>query len=219
MNLNDRIYSLASDLEESKQKYSKKEIEYNLIKKQYDSKKKLLSQKEKILNNELIVRKLLEQTSLVARERARTLLEDTTTTVLQYVFGESISCSIELGTHQSKPSANIYINTMTEKGIIKREPQNSCGGGIVDIVSIALRIAYKRLLNINGPIILDEPGKHVSKEYSLKLAEFLQFISNKLNTQIIFVTHNEELAAISNLAFETKINRGNSITKEITTKE
>lgn len=213
-----RISDIAVDLEELKRWYIQEETKYQQLISTLTSLQDQVKVTKKTLENLDIVRTLLEKTSFMAREKARLLLQETTTTVLQYVFGNSISCSIVLDKKQNKPSADIFINTETDNGIVKREPQSSCGGGIVDIVSIALRIAYKRLLNINGPLILDEPGKHVSKEYSVKLAQFLQYISKELNTQIIFVTHNEELSAISDKAYETINTRGESQTQRLATK-
>lgn len=101
--------------------------------------------------------------------------------------------------------------------MIRTRPQDSRGGGIVDIVSIALRIAMIQLHNdppINGPIILDEPGKHVSAAFSIKLAEFLKFISVQFNKQIIFVTHNEDLRAIADKTYTVALKDGKSVVME-----
>lgn len=167
---------------------------------------------------------ILQKTSSKAREYAKTRLETTMTSALQYIFGQNFSAEIELSPPEAKPTAEIYIVTDYGNGrVVRTRPQDSRGGGIVDIISIALRIAMIQLHNdppINGPIILDEPGKHVSADYSIKLAEFLKFVSVKFNKQIIFVTHNEDLKAIADSTYKVTIVDGTSVvTKHVKTDE
>lgn len=162
-----------------------------------------------------VTRILLQQTSDSARDKARKLLEDTTTIALQYVFGSNFSAKIDMRVLNGKPSADIYVVTDMGNGeIITAKPEDSCGGGVVDIVSIALRISLIQLKGINGPIILDEPGKHVSSDYSVKLAEFLKYISTTFNKQIIFVTHNEDLKSTADKAYVASIQNGSTVVKE-----
>jgi DNA repair ATPase RecN len=81
--------------------------------------------------------------------------------------------------------------------IVRNEPQQSRGGGINDIVAAALQVATMVVYNspkIQGPIILDEPGKHVSEDFVAKFGEFLAFISKTFNRQINMVTHQPYLA-------------------------
>ena len=167
-----------------------------------------------------VARTLLQKTSDQARETARTVLESTVTTALQHVFGPSFSASIETDIGNGKPIADVYI--VTDNGPnakpTKCKPEEACGGGIVDIVSIALRIAMIQLHqepHINGPIILDEPGKFVSAEFSVKLAEFLKYISANFNKQIIFVTHNQDLKSVSDVCYVAAIKNGTTEVKQI----
>lgn len=167
-----------------------------------------------------VSRVLLQKTSDQAREQARVVLESTVTTALQHVFGTNFSASIETDISSGKPVAEIYI--ITDNGPNKKptkcKPEEACGGGIVDIVSIALRIAMIQLHQepkINGPIILDEPGKFVSTDYSVKLAEFLKYISTNFGKQIIFVTHNLDLESISDVCYTAAIKNGTTTVKQI----
>ena len=91
--------------------------------------------------------------------------------------------------------------------LIKTKPELSRGGGVVDIVSLALRIAILQTHKpkIQGPLILDEPAKHVSDEYIFNVADFLKQTSELFNRQIIMVTHNNHLAAIGNNSYRVDI--------------
>lgn len=163
-------------------------------------------------------RVILQKTSDKARESAKTRLESTMTTALQHVFGPNFSAEIEMKTSAGRPVAEIYVITDYGNGnIVRTKPEDSRGGGVVDIISIALRIAMIQLHNdppINGPIILDEPGKHVSADYSVKLSEFLKFISQQFGKQIIFVTHNDDLKSIADKSYTVTMNDGESIVTE-----
>lgn len=166
-----------------------------------------------------VARTLLQKTSDQSREAARVVLESTITTALQHVFGPTFSATIETDVSSGKPVADIYIITTNSAGkTVKCKPEEACGGGIVDIVSIALRIAMIQLHQeppINGPILLDEPGKFVSADYSIKLAEFLKYISANFNKQIIFVTHNQDLKSISDVCYVAEIKDGTTAVKQI----
>ncbi|MCR3957007.1 MAG: ATPase, partial [Gudongella sp.] len=81
------------------------------------------------------------------------------------------------------------------------------GGGVVDIVSLALRISFMQTHkpSIEGPLILDEPAKHVSEEYIYNVGDFVRQSSSMFNRQIIMVTHNSHLAALSEDAYRVEL--------------
>lgn len=82
---------------------------------------------------------------------------------------------------------NIFAPERTEAG----DPLDSSGGGVLDIASLALRIALLELSKpkIPGMIVLDESFKHVSSAYLANCSKFLTNINKKINRQIILVTH------------------------------
>lgn len=166
-------------------------------------------------------RSILQKTSENARAYATKRLEDTMTTALQHVFGMNYSASIEPDISAGKPVVEIYTVEKQGEDEIRTKPQENNGGGIVDIVSIALRIAMIQLQNdppLNGPIILDEPGKHVSADFSIKLAEFLKFVSSHFKKQIIFVTHNDDLKSIADISYKV-FKVGDTSIAQLITKE
>ena len=140
---------------------------------------------------------LLEEVSLVfqktsefAREQAKIQIETLVTKCLQYVFESNIEFEIELNELRNKANAEFYVTDITDELIIKTKPELSRGGGVVDIVSLALRIAFLQIHKppIEGPLILDEPAKHVSEDYIYNVGDFLKQTSEMFNRQIIMVT-------------------------------
>lgn len=141
------------------------------------------------------VRILLQKTSELAREQSKKQVETLVTNCLQYIFNTNIHFEIDIAESRGRSEAEFYVVSDIDGELIKNKPQNARGGGVVDIVSLALRIAILQssIPKIDGPIILDEPAKHVSEEYINSVAEFLKQVNIMFGRQIIMVTHNRHL--------------------------
>lgn len=160
---------------------------------------------------------LLQRTSEKAREFGKERLEEITTSALQFVFGPDVRFEIELGESAGRPQAEFFLVSNQGGNEVRTKPMESNGGGIVDIIALALRIAVLQIHHdpqINGPIILDEPGKHVSEEYAERMSTFLQQMSSHFKRQIIMVTHQPYLAEVADKAFEVQMIGGKSNVKE-----
>lgn len=166
------------------------------------------------------VQLLLSKASEFAREQLVARLETTVTAALQAVFErDDIRFEIELRQLGGAPAANWLVTSMygsaekssdeTKSGKsgkpleVTTEPESARGGGYVDIVSLALRLALLELSRPRpeGPILLDEPAKMVSAEFLPNLAEFLKSYAAKTGRQIIAVTHHETLAEVADVGY------------------
>lgn len=159
---------------------------------------------------------LFQKTSEYARSQAKVQIETLVTKCLQFVFEEDIKFEIEIEELRGRPSAKFFVVTKMEDMEVRLEPEYSKGGGVVDVVSLALRIAFLETHKpkILGPLILDEPAKHVSGEYIYNVSDFLKQNSDLFNRQIIMVTHDNFLAAIGNTSYTVKIEDGISYVTE-----
>lgn len=171
---------------------------------------KSLEEKERYSEVLTQVSLLFQKTSEFAREQSKRQIEDTVTKCLQFIFETDVEFLIELSEARSVPIAEFFVQSNYSEGYsIKTKPEIARGGGVVDIISLALRIAFlqQNQPSLSGPLILDEPGKHVSNDYIFNLGEFLKQSSNVFNRQIIMVTHNPHLSQISDKSFYVK-NKG-----------
>lgn len=150
---------------------------------------------------------IFQKTSEFAREQSKKQIETLVTKCLQYVFETNIEFVIEIEEMRNKANAEFYVINEVEDTIIKTKPELSRGGGVVDIISLAIRIAFLQIHKpqIQGPLILDEPAKHVSEDYIFNVGDFLRQTSEMFNRQIIMVTHNHHLSNISNNAFRVQL--------------
>lgn len=155
-------------------------------------------------------RLLFKKVSEYAREKSRSQIESLVTNCLQYIFDSNIEFGIEINEVRGRPEAEFYVMGSVDGETFKTRPQEARGGGVVDILSLALRIAMLEYGSpeINGPIILDEPAKHVSDEYITQVAEFLKQVSEMFDRQIIMVTHNRHLSEIANKSFRIEMSDG-----------
>lgn len=151
---------------------------------------------------------LLQVAGEYAREQARRQLELIVSQALQYVFGNQISFEVEMGISKGRPEGEFYVNSRYGDVQIRTRPQDARGGGVVDVVSLALRIAFAELAHVDGPIFLDEPGKHVSAEYSPHVAGFLKEMSEAFSRQIVLITHDQHLAEVADKSFRVSLRDG-----------
>ncbi|WP_422661651.1 ATP-binding protein (plasmid) [Paenibacillus sp. EC2-1] len=205
-------------LREMEDQYSQRFGEYKILERQRDDEQakliKLMKEKEQLE----MVTSLLVKTADAAREAGRKRMEKVVTKALQSVFGHDFTFEIELDEHGGKPVANFYVTTVdpTTGVMVRNEPQSSRGGGINDIIAFALQVAVLVVYNepkIQGPVILDEPGKHVSEEYVIKFGEFLDFISKTFNRQILMITHQPHLAATADRTLVSQLISGKTSIK------
>ncbi|ADL12985.1 ATPase [Acetohalobium arabaticum] len=201
----------------------KKKEEYNLRKGQYDQlvdeKQERQTRIEKLEDKVDIfeeTRILLQETAEYARRQAKQQIENLVTKALQYIFGAEFSFEIEIEEKRGRPSAEFYVVSEYQDRKLKNNPQMARGGGIVDVVSLALRIAILESYRpkVAGPLVLDEPAKHVSEEYISNVAQFLKYVNQHFSRQVIIVTHKSHLSQIGDKSFRVELIEGVS---EVTT--
>lgn len=214
-----RLGTLKHKVSDMQSDYDRRLAEQNIL---VTQKKELESRIENVKRDRMHLEQvsaLLVKTADSSREAGRQRMEKVVTRALQSIFGHEFEFGILMEESGGKPSAKFVVRSIGENGeVIENEPQDSRGGGINDIVSIALQVATLVVYNepkIQGPILLDEPGKHVSEEYVVKLGEFLAFISKTFNRQINMVTHQPHLAMTADKTFVTQIVGGKTVVKEI----
>lgn len=205
------LRELDQNLSKLNNKILSDEGKIEILNDQLEKIEKKLEDKEKYSEVLTQVSLLFQKTSEFAREQSKRQIEDTVTKCLQFIFETDIEFLIELSEARSVPIAEFYVQSnYSECYSIKTKPEIARGGGVVDIISLALRIAFLQQNQpiLSGPLILDEPGKHVSNDYIFNLGEFLKQSSNVFNRQIIMVTHNPHLSQISDKAFQVKNKKG-----------
>lgn len=155
----------------------------------------------------------LRKMSKTLREETIKRLEEIITNALQHVLQEDISFKIDMPS--DKPEAYFSVINNYDGVVVQNEPEDSRGGGIIDTISVALRLALAELFQIKGPLILDEPAKQLSEEYIDNFASFLRLISSEFNRQIIMITHNTTLSECGDIIYNVDKKNGISVVTKI----
>ena len=133
----------------------------------------------------------------VAKEvqnRAGIKISEVVTRCLEAVFDESYVFKIQFEQKRNATEAKLLLF----KDGQEIDPADSVGGGVLDVASLALRVAAL-IFAVPHPrrlLILDEPFRFVSKRYRQRVAELLQVLADEFDFQIIMVTHMEEFMGL-----------------------
>lgn len=198
-----RINMLSSDIRRTREKVTALKGKRELLENQREEAVGKQTEAQNQLGIFGMVQILLQKTSDYARQQVKTRIEDIVSEALNVVFGGNHRFMIELSLNGNQPVAEYYLNDETTLTKLEK-PDYDRGGGKVDIIALALRLAVGEMENVEGPLFLDEVGKHVSKEYAPAVAYFLKEYSANFGRQIILITHNADLAEIGEISLQVK---------------
>jgi len=132
--------------------------------------------------------------TLVGRQTQEKLsfrIESLVTAALEYVFDNPYQFKVEFTTKNNRTQCELYF----ERDGFKADPIGDTGGSVLDIASLALRLAMWSLQTDRGsPVfILDEVTKHISVDLREKASEFMAEMCRRLGIQIVAVSHDESV--------------------------
>lgn len=154
---------------------------------------------------------LLEKCNITARQTIKNEVESLVTGALQSVFEDpTITFNIEFTSRRNQVEADFFLSFVDRGKKIEGDITETYGGGVVDVIALSLRLILMELLKVDGPILLDEPGRFVSVEYVENFGKFLHSICKKFDRQIILITHNSKLAEFADKKIKVGIRGGKS---------
>ncbi len=218
------ILQLESGLTSLRQKYNAAQGQRDLLINQRREKEEKLSAARQDIELWRQVQVLLGKASEFARQQLKTRIEQTVTAALSAIFNDSsMRFEIEMKDIGGKPAADWRVvscydvpakagdeDVKISAYTVVASPEDAKGGGVTDVVSLALRLALLELSRPRpgGPVLFDEPGKMISKEYLPNVAEFLKQYAKKTGRQIIMVTHHDVLADVADVGYVVKQENG-----------
>ncbi|RJQ31176.1 MAG: ATP-binding protein [Peptococcaceae bacterium] len=212
-----QIEELQSALKKFENYYHKRRWEEEKLQEERES--AIRRRRELVAEVDLLqqTRLLLQEASDFAREQARAQIEHMVTNALQFTFGEDISFRVEVQERRGQPDAEFYVVSKYGGAEVKNRPQDARGGGVVDVISLALRVALLQTSRppLAGPLLLDEPAKHVSEEFAPNVARFLKSLSDMFGRQVVMVTHNQHLTEAADAVYVVEMREGKSLVKKI----
>lgn len=179
-----------------KQIISKKLLESQLEKREAD----LVLKKEKAC----CLQKAQALIQEVARQTQETLtlqIQDLAQSSIDTVFPGRYTFLCKFAIKRNMTECDIYLDSRGRRF----NPFKQNGGGLVDIVSLSLRMACWSISQSDNVLLLDEPFKNLSAIYRPLIADIIRIMSKRLGLQIIMVTHDSELISIADRVFQTEL--------------
>jgi DNA repair exonuclease SbcCD ATPase subunit len=196
---------------------------------QRESFQKLLQSTQESLKLDTQVQRLLEVFVKSTEISVRNYLEPLVTEALDFVFNQGLQFHLLFTTRRNQVeidfillrdpeseklyqqyilSPDKYVKQL-ETLVKETKGLNFMYGGAVNqVIALVLRLILAELLQIQGPIFLDEPSSAVGEEYSARLGQLLASLSERFHRQYILVTHSHSLASYAEKIYEVeKVNR------------
>jgi DNA repair exonuclease SbcCD ATPase subunit len=191
-------------------------MQYKNLQIQLDKNKYFINNTHKKLVLLSDVKQLLMDFSENTRDVIKHKLESLVNSALKCIFTDKqIIFKIQINRTKKIIFYDMYIET---DGTIT-PLFDAKGGGVLDIVTMALRISFVRMFSatLRQTVILDEPFKNLDNERLILAIEWLSQISKELEIQFIIVTHEESIVERSKKIFQFTLTNGVTHVEEQTT--
>lgn len=159
------------------------------VKSELAAKKKKLEQEKVELNRLLESQKVIQTVAQQVQQQVHKTVSSLVSESLKTIFGDSYGFEIQFEKKRGKTEA---VPVLT-KGELKLDLKDTTGGGVLDVVSFALRVAYLTLSRpeVRQFLVLDEPFKFLDATKEDKVRVMLEEFSSKLGIQILMTTHTD----------------------------
>ena len=177
------------------------------LKQQYDKKYQQAQKLTAMLESTEATSAFVQTVAKATQDQITVHIEDIVSMAMGTILDKPYTFKTDFVVRRNKTECDLYF--VRDGKQIK--PIDESGGGAVDIASFASRIALWSLGSTDNILIFDEPFKFVSREYQLKVGELLKVLSEKLNLQIIMVSHNNNFIQQADTIITVTNNKGSKV--------
>lgn len=140
---------------------------------------------------------IIQGVAAATQDQLRVRLEGITQTALDVVFPGSYIFKVEFTPRRGRTEVDMWL----DKDGTRMNPLDSNGGGVVDVISLALRICCLTLSTNARVLLLDEPFKFIRGKARQRLGDMLKAISRRLGIQVIMVADVSDTGIIPDREF------------------
>jgi DNA repair exonuclease SbcCD ATPase subunit len=198
---------------EIKEIVKKREVEQNLLLGQYDACKNKLEKYNSEILDMIEARNIVSEAARITQQQFKLLVEELVTSAINAVFpNKDYKFVMQFVLQNNRPQINLLVQDGENEPYVPKDEQ---GGGLLDIISFALRVVLWSLEKprSRNTLIMDEPFRWTGNLTELA-ANMMKEISKKLELQIIMVTHDERLMEIADKSWLCKKEKELSVVKE-----
>ncbi len=153
--------------------------------------KQNLKESTSTFRNATEAQRILQEVAKQVQEQAHDRIASLVTRCLALVFPDPYKLEILF---EKKANRTEAVLVLTRNGK-QFDPTDSTGGGVLDVVSFALRLSclYLQMPKPREIVIMDEPFKYLSTNLRPRVASMLEMLSEELEFQFIISTHSKAL--------------------------
>lgn len=136
----------------------------------------------------------------VAQQTVKEKIERLVTAAIQTVYDRDFRFELRFNQQRNRSNAVPIV----KEGDIEYDAKEDLGGGMLDVISFALRVVVWSMRgNLRPTMLLDEPMKFVGTgELMTRAASFIKSVSFQLGLQLIINTHDHQLAEIADKTWD-----------------
>jgi hypothetical protein len=148
---------------------------------------------------QVVLRTLIDQEVTTGVKAVEKLLTEGLRTVFH---DQKLSVEAEVSISRGKVSVDlITVHERPDGTVIRGVTNDAFGGAVATVQSVLLRIIVMKRRGLRPLLLLDESLPAFDGNYVQNMGEFLQLICERLDIDILLVTHNPALVDASNKAY------------------
>uniref|UniRef100_A0A6M3MA13 Uncharacterized protein n=1 Tax=viral metagenome TaxID=1070528 RepID=A0A6M3MA13_9ZZZZ len=194
-----------------RQQVDKKKARKELLEQQFLSREEEIGDKKAQAEKVTKARWVLSEVARLTQEKFKGYVESLVTMAIRSIFDRPYEFLVDFEIKRNKSECYLRVREGDWEPYVPKDEQ---GGGIIDVISFALRVVLWSLQKprSRNVIILDEPMKNMGDLIFLG-GQMLREISHRLGFQLLIVTHEKELVNIADRAWEVRHNGESSEVK------
>lgn len=147
-----------------------------------------LQDKREQLADAIEARETSNEASVQTQQNLKFHIESLVNKALHTIWGESAyTFRANFVTRRNQLECDLRL----VRNGIELNPLEAAGGGVCDVVSMALRMVYHGLGNSISVMVFDEPLRHLSRDLQERAAHMRNELQRLLGLQFIVITHSE----------------------------
>jgi DNA repair ATPase RecN len=189
-----------------------KKGELNLLRDELENKQLAHTETQSEYEDHIKARWLLSEAQIRTQTRFKEAVESLVSLALRSVYPRNFKFILDFSRVRNKLECT---PSLQEGDVIYNDIRDCQGGGLVDVVSLAMRIILWKLKtpHSRNVLLFDEPFRFLG-DLTSKAGEMLKAISKNLKIQIVMITHSDELAEMADRSFHVQYINGISVVKE-----
>jgi len=146
-----------------------------------------LSETEAAVTENLEMQEIARKAAKLVQDSLATKLSGIVTKALSTVFEDQIEFVAQFVERRGVSECDLFLRI----GEHEYDILNGQGGGIADVCSVCLQMAFIMVAQVSRTLIIDEPARHMDLAAQERFIAVLQALCQELNFTIIMVTHSQ----------------------------